>query len=124
VNLLTNAIKFSPEQGVIEVAVLAQDGQAVFLVRDHGPGIAPDVRARLFRKYERAASVQRRPGALQDVGLGLVFVETVAHRHGGRVTVDSIPGDGAHFALRLPLAAPAADTAGAPGPPTAPPSAR
>jgi CHASE2 domain-containing sensor protein/signal transduction histidine kinase len=105
VNLLTNALKFSPSPGVVEIDVEQQDDAAVLRVRDHGPGIPAEIRDRLFRRYERAADADHRPALLQGVGLGLVLGDSVARRHGGAVSVESEPGQGACFTLRLPLAA-------------------
>lgn len=108
VNLLGNAVKFSPEHSVVTVSISMQDGHHVLTVTDQGPGIPQSELGRLFRRYERLE--QGRPSRLPPgIGLGLVFIDTVARRHGGRVTVTSEPGQGARFALWLPGAPPRPD---------------
>lgn len=95
-NLLVNAMQILPHGGRIEVRLLAPaDGQAGFEVRDDGPGMSEDVRARIFEPY-----FTRREGG---TGLGLTFVQRVVQEHRGRVTVDSAPGLGTAFRIWLPL---------------------
>lgn len=101
VNLLDNAIKFSPASTVIYV-VLRDAADCLELdVVDQGCGIAPEDVDKLFTRYGR---VGRRdtPG----IGLGLVIVKTIVQRHGGDITVDSTPGSGSTFRIRLPRAVP------------------
>lgn len=101
VNLLGNAVKFSPEHSEVTVSVSTRDGHHIIAVTDQGPGIPQSELGRLFRRYERLE--QGRASHLPPgIGLGLVFIDTVARRHGGRVTVDSQPGQGARFELWLP----------------------
>ena len=105
VNLLGNAVKFSPAHSTVTVSVTVQDGHHVIAVQDQGPGIPASELGRLFRRYQRVE--QGRPSRLPPgIGLGLVFIDTVARRHGGRIEVDSQPGAGARFSLWLPLATP------------------
>ena len=92
-NLLDNAGKWSPAGGSVEVSVAA--GEVV--VRDHGPGIADDDAAHVFDRFWRASSARHLPGS----GLGLSIVKDVAEKHGGSVTLDTAPGGGARFKLRL-----------------------
>ncbi|MBI2772888.1 MAG: HAMP domain-containing histidine kinase [Chloroflexi bacterium] len=92
-NLLDNAAKWSAPGGLVEVKVAA--GEVV--VRDHGPGIAPEDRSRVFDRFWRASSARQLPGS----GLGLSIVKQVAEAHGGSVTLDDPPGGGARFRLRL-----------------------
>jgi two-component system sensor histidine kinase MprB len=92
-NLLDNAGKWSPAGGSVEVSVAA--GEVV--VRDHGPGIAADDAAHVFDRFWRASSARHLPGS----GLGLSIVKDVAEKHGGTVTLDTAPGGGARFKLRL-----------------------
>jgi signal transduction histidine kinase len=74
-------------------------------VQDQGPGIPESELGRLFRRYERVE--QGRPSKLAaGIGLGLVFIDTVARRHGGRVQVHNQAGAGARFELWLPQASP------------------
>lgn len=95
-NLLVNAIQNLSPGGRIEVRPLGPEGgQAGFEVRDDGPGMTADVRARIFEPY----FTRRRGGT----GLGLTFVQRVVHEHRGRVTVDSAPGLGTTFRVWLPM---------------------
>jgi signal transduction histidine kinase len=102
-NLLNNAVKFSPAGATVRTELARRDGYCVFVVQDQGPGIAQEDIARLFQRYQRVESgsmLRLQPG----IGLGLVFVDAVARRHGGRVTVESRVGAGARFELWIPVA--------------------
>lgn len=104
VNLLGNAVKFTPEGGRITVGVasIAESGQVEIWVQDSGPGIAESDQERIFGKFERVGtSSAAMPGS---VGLGLHISRELAERMGGTLVVDSRPGQGARFALRLPAA--------------------
>ena len=92
-NLLDNAGKWSPPDGIVEVTVRG----AEVTVRDHGPGIAPGDEARVFDRFWRSEDARQLPGS----GLGLAIVKDVAETHGGRVTVERPSGGGAFFRLRL-----------------------
>jgi signal transduction histidine kinase len=100
-NLLSNAIKYSGESRRIDLSLHADNGHAVIEVRDHGLGIPPKEQRRIFEKFYRVPSptVQQIPGT----GLGLTLVEHVVAAHGGRVEVESTPGEGSTFRLRMPL---------------------
>lgn len=100
-NLVSNAIKFSPAGEPVTVCLRKLGPYMAIEVTDRGPGIAPEVQARLFRPFSRghAAGAQAPSGT----GLGLVFVKTVAERHGGRVMLKSKVGEGAMFSIWLPL---------------------
>jgi signal transduction histidine kinase len=102
-NLLDNAIQHGREGGAVEAGA-AHDGDTVCLsVRDDGPGIGPRERRTVFGRFARGKTDA--PGT----GLGLHFVEQVAHAHGGRVDLTSEEGRGCVFTLRLPLHPPAAE---------------
>jgi two-component system, OmpR family, sensor histidine kinase MprB len=90
-NLLDNAGKWSPVGGVVEVTV--HGGEVA--VRDHGPGVAPEDRARVFDRFWRAPSARQLPGS----GLGLAIVKDVAESHGGSVTLDTPTDGGARFLI-------------------------
>lgn len=106
INLLSNAIKFSPKGGVVQVSVAQRDGHHIVSIRDQGPGIPASELGRLFKRYERVE--QGRPSKLAaGIGLGLVFIDTVARRHGGQVKVQNTLGEGACFELWLPTDIPA-----------------
>ncbi|MBA4108190.1 MAG: hypothetical protein C0487_01145 [Leptothrix sp. (in: Bacteria)] len=101
VNLLNNAIKFSPAGREVQLRLTPQEGYWVIAVIDQGPGIPPDELKKLFRRYERLES-STFARVTAGVGLGLVFIDTVARRHGGRVQVHSEQGQGSCFELWLP----------------------
>lgn len=98
-NLLGNAIKFTPAGGTIDLGVEHTDeGMVCAWVRDTGPGIAPEDQERIFLPYEQVAGTARGLG----VGLGLSLSRRLARLMGGELTVESKPGAGATFTLRLP----------------------
>ncbi|NBC32229.1 MAG: PAS domain S-box protein [Alphaproteobacteria bacterium] len=100
-NLLSNAIKFTPAGGRITVsAVPAADGGLVLSVADTGIGMSPEDRAHLFEPFYRAPDAERRH--IEGTGLGLALVRSLMEQHGGRVTVDSAPGQGSVFRLVFP----------------------
>ncbi len=100
-NLLDNAIDFSPENGVIDLALETVRGQHIFSVKDCGPGI-PDYA--LPRIFERFYSLARPSTQSKSTGLGLPFVREVALLHGGSVTLENAPQGGALAKLTLPAA--------------------
>jgi signal transduction histidine kinase len=103
INLLNNAIKYSPEQKAIEVAV-RRDGDRVRLsVSDRGIGIPRSEQRRIFEKFYRVETslVHTTKGS----GLGLALVQHIAEAHGGQVEVESTPGEGSTFTLSLPVQA-------------------
>jgi len=100
VNLLTNAVKYSPPGTAITLSIARRDGFLDCLVHDQGPGIAADELPYLFDAFRRAGGARQR--AESGYGLGLAFVKVVAQRHGGNVCVRSEPGQGACFCLALP----------------------
>ena len=96
-NLLANAIRYSPDRGVVELRATAEEPEAVLTVRDHGPGVDPRYRDRLF---ERFFTDRARP---DGTGLGLSIVRTVAEHHGGSACLRDVEGGGACFEMRLRL---------------------
>ncbi len=102
VNLLSNASKYGPDHGDIGVGATVQDGCVRVTVTDRGPGIPPEYRKALFRRF-----VPPSPGsdkAQYGTGLGLSVVKTIVEAHGGQAGVDARPGGGAIFWFTLPLA--------------------
>ncbi|WP_028926321.1 sensor histidine kinase [Pseudonocardia acaciae] len=98
-NLLDNAAKWSPPDGVVQVGLHpVGDGTAMLEVADAGPGIAKEDLAKVFDRFYRAAEDRGRPGS----GLGLAIVKQVAERHGGSVRAGSSTSGGALLAVRLP----------------------
>jgi signal transduction histidine kinase len=98
-NLLSNAIKYG-EGKPLHVSAAAIDTSAHLVVRDHGMGIKPEDRERVFERFERAVSPQQYGG----LGLGLWIVREVCRAHGGAVRIESPPGGGSAFIVDLPLA--------------------
>jgi signal transduction histidine kinase len=99
VNLIGNAVRHSPENAQVWLRAEAQDGRAVLVVADQGPGIAPTDHQRIFEKFTRIA-----PSDGIGSGLGLYIARRLARAMGGEIAVDSAPGQGARFILNLPLA--------------------
>lgn len=102
-NLLHNAVKFSPPGGRVTVTVAPEGAQGVLAVSDIGPGIPPEDLPRVFDRFYRA-SASRSPD-VPGVGLGLAIARAIVEARGGRIAVQSTPGGGATFTVRLPLAA-------------------
>ena len=96
-NLISNAIKYSDSGGEVKVEAGADDGRVVVHVCDSGPGIRPEHQAQIFEKFGRVAGTAK-PGT----GLGLFLSRSFAEAHGGSLDVESTPGAGAVFTLRLP----------------------
>ncbi|WP_116319398.1 CHASE2 domain-containing protein [Cupriavidus sp. P-10] len=99
-NVVSNAIKFSPQGAEVAVTLTRDREHFVIAVQDHGPGIEEADQARLFEPFVRLHEGQQ--GAPDGTGLGLVLVRAVAERHGGKVTVQSAAGAGATFRIELP----------------------
>ena len=95
-NLLSNAFKFTPTGGTVTLCLTADAESARVVVRDTGPGIPADEQKRIFDRFHRAH------GEATGTGIGLALAQGLTERHGGRITVDSAPGDGATFTVRLP----------------------
>lgn len=99
INLLDNAIKYTPAAGTVTVRLASEGGYVRVEVNDTGPGIAPEDLPHLFEPLYRAESVRRLPGT----GLGLTIVRAILDQHGGTISVRSAPG-GTTFTFRLPVA--------------------
>ena len=97
-NLLENAHRYAA--GDIAVSLRRAGDQAVIKVCDHGPGVPPELRERIFEPFYRLPGATERDGG---VGLGLALVKSIAIRHGGSVTCEPHPSGGACFVIRLPL---------------------
>ncbi len=100
-NLLSNAVKYSGDTRQIRLVAERDGDDAVIRVRDKGVGIAHEEQKRIFERFHRVPSPanQEIPGA----GLGLTVVEHIVKAHGGSVTVESSPGQGSTFSIRLPI---------------------
>lgn len=98
-NLLDNAVKFSPRGGTVRVSLSTTDGRSALLeVADSGPGIAGEDLPRVFDRFYRSREARTLPGS----GLGLAIVRQAAQRHGGQVYAGRAPEGGALLSLRLP----------------------
>ncbi|SMB84325.1 ATP-binding protein [Deinococcus hopiensis] len=103
-NLISNAVKFSPQGSAVTVATAMKDGAVRISVRDRGPGIPPQFRSRIFGRFAQAdASVTRDKGG---TGLGLSISKAIVDRHGGRIAFEDHPEGGTVFAFELPPSAP------------------
>lgn len=100
VNLIDNAIKYSPPQTVVQIAAAQAQGEVLIQVRDQGRGIAREHLPRLFERFYRVDSSRSRK--VGGTGLGLAIVKHIAQVHEGRITVDSALGQGSTFTLHLP----------------------
>ena len=105
VNLVVNAVKYSPERTRIRVAADRRGDAAVLEVSDEGPGIAPEHRERLFERFYRVDKSRSRE--MGGTGLGLALVKWSAEAHGGRVELETDVGRGSTFRIVLPAAQPA-----------------
>lgn len=101
VNLVDNAIKYTPSGGVVTVRLHTTDQEVHVSVIDTGIGIAPEDQVRLFEKFYRVR--RRDAGDVGGTGLGLAIVRSIVERHGGRVWVKSAPNQGSTFTIALPL---------------------
>jgi signal transduction histidine kinase len=106
INLLSNAMKFSPDRKDVTVRLFRRNGLAVIQVEDQGIGISPQDLAGIFKRFYRAKNslVSETRGS----GLGLTLVKHTAEAHGGTVEVESEPGKGSVFSLLLPFSGPEA----------------
>lgn len=100
-NLLSNALKYGASKP-IEIKLTRESGDAVLRVRDHGIGVRPEDKLRIFNRFERCASSQNFSG----LGLGLYISKQILDLHGGQIDVDSGSGHGSTFTVKLPLREP------------------
>jgi signal transduction histidine kinase len=100
-NLITNAIKFTPEGGRVEVRLLQRDSRLRLEVSDTGIGIAREELGRLFERFFRASTATERH--IPGTGLGLYIAGAIVAAHGGEIDVESAPGEGTRFCVELPL---------------------
>jgi len=99
-NLVSNAIKYSPRGGEVRVSANPQDRWLELVVEDHGVGIPPEARGRVFDRFYRVASFETKN--ISGTGLGLSIVKGLVELHGGRIWVDSEVGRGSTFHVTLP----------------------
>lgn len=99
-NLLLNAVKFSPENAAVKIKLSVENQQAILVVANLGAGISEEAQAYLFKRFSRLQGNQK---GMVGAGLGLYFVQTVAEKHHGAVRVESAMGESTNFSLRLPI---------------------
>lgn len=114
-NLLTNAIKYSPDGGQIRLEAAPCEGGVEIRVQDHGVGLKPEDQQRLFGRFERLERDDIKK--IGGTGLGLFLTRYLVELHGGRITCESAPGEGSTFTVFLPARPPdaAAQEASEPG---------
>ena len=99
INLLNNAIRYTPPGGEIGVELRQAGGEAVVRVWDTGSGMTPEVQAHIFEKYHQGDPSEKKQG----LGLGLSIVHRIVELSGGRIEVASQPQQGSSFTVYLPL---------------------
>jgi signal transduction histidine kinase len=99
--LIENGVRFSPAGGAIEVSVLATDGEARVVVRDHGVGVPAERRASLFDRFQHS-----RGDHLGGLGLGLHLAQAIVKRHDGRIAAEHPDDGGTRFVVTLPIGEP------------------
>ncbi len=107
-NLLNNAIKFSPCGSAIRFSSHKQAGQILFQVQDFGRGIPPDKLSVIFERFQQVDVSDARNG--EGTGLGLAICQSIIHRHGGQIWVESVVNQGSTFSFVLPRSASASDS--------------
>ena len=104
VNLLDNAIKYTPDGGRIRLKTAREEGSAVLDVVDDGIGIPPEALPHVFKRFFRVDGSRSREHGAGGAGLGLSIVKSICDAHGARVEVSSTPGQGSRFRVSQPLA--------------------
>jgi signal transduction histidine kinase len=99
-NLLSNALKFTPEGGQIDVSARLQDGAAEIAVADTGVGIAPEDQDAVFEEFRQVGTADKK---VEGTGLGLALSRKFIELHGGRIWVQSELGRGSTFSFTLPV---------------------
>jgi two-component system sensor histidine kinase SenX3 len=101
-NLLTNALKYSPAESTVTVTSDAHGRTARLTVDDHGSGIEPAEQSHIFERFYRQR--KHAAGGPAGSGFGLALVKEIVTQHGGRIEVQSQPGQGSRFTLEIPTA--------------------
>ena len=100
-NLISNAVKYSPPGSRVHVGLRRTNEEWRVNVRDEGPGLTPEDRQHLFQSFARLSA--RPTGGEKSIGLGLAITRRMVEAHGGKIGVDSEPGQGANFWFTLPV---------------------
>jgi two-component system phosphate regulon sensor histidine kinase PhoR len=101
-NLLDNAVKYSPDCPTVWVDLEQDHETTAIRVRDRGVGVRPEEREDIFRKFFRGAAAKA--GGVRGAGIGLAMAQQIVAAHGGRITLESKPGEGSVFTVVLPVA--------------------
>ena len=96
-NLISNAVKFNPQNGMIRIKLIKKDSKVIFTIDDNGPGISDSAKKHIFDKFYQADSSHKEEGN----GLGLALVKQILKLSGGTVSADNIPGGGCRFTVIL-----------------------
>ncbi len=97
INLMENALKYTPQGTPIELSAFVKDGDLVVEIEDRGPGIPPGEEERIFDKFVRGTAYGG------GIGLGLTICRAVINAHGGKISAENRPGGGAIFRFTLPI---------------------
>ena len=102
INLIGNAVKYTPDEGQVNIWAELRSGSVRVAVQDNGLGISPEDQIHIFERFYRV----RRPetDAIEGTGLGLAIVKSLVEAHSGQITVESKLGEGSTFFVSLPLA--------------------
>lgn len=103
VNLVSNAVRYTPAGGEVIVSLGKKDRESVISVQDTGPGISAEDLPHIFERFYRGEKSRTRSRDGQGFGLGLSIAYWIVRNHGGRIAVDSAPGRGTRFDIMLPL---------------------
>lgn len=106
INLLSNARKYSSFESSVTVTVERVENEGIISVQDRGVGIPAEMLPYIFERFYRVPGVEVQAGSHIGMGLGLYIARKIIDRHGGRIDVQSTPGNGSTFSIALPLAAP------------------
>jgi two-component system phosphate regulon sensor histidine kinase PhoR len=101
INLVDNAIKYTPNGGKIMVGVKRKENDLLITISDNGYGISPENMRQLFQRHFRIR--RKEHNRVKGSGLGLFIVRSVARHHGGDAFVESVEGEGTTFGIRIPL---------------------
>ena len=99
-NLLSNALKYSPDGSPVTIRAHRQENTIVIAIADQGSGIPPEEQAHIFDRFYRVKAERKAEG----IGLGLYITRLLVEAHGGRIWVESQPGQGSVFSFTLPIA--------------------
>jgi two-component system sensor histidine kinase SenX3 len=100
-NLIDNAIKFSGKSKHIDVSLVLKDNELHLSVKDFGIGISPADQEKVFERFYRCREPQE--AGIRGSGIGLAIVKKIVEDHGGYLTLESTPGKGSNFTVRIPL---------------------